>query len=72
MPGEPAPLPQPVLSGAPVAPPTQPPADAGATNPLLAFDAKRAGQLYRNQDWDGICEQFLGVLIHLRNTTYLA
>jgi len=70
MSGGPAPLPQPVLSGSPVAPQPQHPTNADGTNPLLAFDAKRAEQRYRNQDWDGICEQFLEVLIHLRNTTY--
>ncbi|MFM8825632.1 MAG: hypothetical protein ACKOFT_00960 [Actinomycetota bacterium] len=48
----------------------QPAGGLPATNPLLSFDARRVEHGYRQQDWDGICEQFLAVLLHLRDTTY--
>ncbi len=45
-------------------------AGGAATNPLLAFDARRVEEQYRSRDFDGMCEQFLAVLIHLREVTY--
>lgn len=43
---------------------------AAPTNPLLAFDARRVEEQYRSHNFDGMCEQFLAVLIHLREVTY--
>jgi predicted O-linked N-acetylglucosamine transferase (SPINDLY family) len=47
-------------------------ASAGSppANPLLAFNAQRLEEQYRRNDFDGMCEQFLAVLIHLREVTY--